>query len=54
MKEYKFESITKASEICSGGAYVEFPFDVEKEFGVKGRVPIVCYFNEVEYKGSGN
>ncbi len=52
MKEYKFESIIKASSIGSGGAYVEFPFDVEKEFGVKGRVPVMCRFDNVEYKGS--
>ena len=52
MKEYKFDAVIKAAEIGSGGAYVEFPFDVEKEFGVKGRVPVVCYFNDIEYKGS--
>lgn len=40
MKE-KLESIINESEIGSGGAYIEFPFDVEKEFGVKGRVKII-------------
>ncbi len=52
MKEYKFESIIKASSIGSGGAYVEFPFNVEKEFGIKGRVPVICRFDNVEYIGS--
>lgn len=52
MKEYKFESIIKASEIGRGGAYVEFPISVEEEFGVKGRVKVVCYFEDIEYRGS--
>lgn len=52
MEEYKFEAVIKASEIGSGGAYVEFPFDVAKEFGVKGRVKVVCFFEDVEYRGS--
>ena len=52
MKEYQFESIIKASEIGSGGAYVEFPYDVQKEFGVKGRVKVVCFFEGIEYRGS--
>lgn len=52
MKEYNFESTIKASEIGSGGAYVEFPYNVEEEFGVKGRVKVICYFENVEYRGS--
>ena len=52
MKEYQFEAIIKASEIGSGGAYIEFPFDVENEFGVKGRVKAVCFFQDAEYRGS--
>ncbi|MGE5604107.1 MAG: YdeI/OmpD-associated family protein [Bacteroidota bacterium] len=52
MKEYKFESVIQASEIGSGGAYIEFPFNVEKEFGVKGRVKVICVFENVEYRGS--
>lgn len=48
----QIESIIKASEIGTGGAYIEFPFNVEEEFGVKGRVKVVCYFDDVEYKGS--
>lgn len=52
MKEYKFQSIIKVSAIGSGGAYVEFPYDVEKEFGVKGRVKVLCFFEDVEYRGS--
>ncbi|NSW91902.1 MAG: DUF1905 domain-containing protein [Firmicutes bacterium] len=52
MKEYKFEAIIKASEVGSGGAYIEFPFNVEEEFGVKGRVKVICYFENMEYRGS--
>jgi hypothetical protein len=52
MKEYKFDAIIKESEIGKGGAYIEFPFEVEKEFGIKGRVPVIVYFENIEYKGS--
>jgi hypothetical protein len=52
MKEYKFEAIIKESKIGKGGAYIEFPFEVEKEFGIKGRVPVIVYFENIEYKGS--
>jgi hypothetical protein len=34
------------------GAYVLFPFDVETEFGVKGRVPIRASINGIPYAGS--
>lgn len=52
MQEYKFEAIIQASEIGSGGAYIEFPFNVEKEFSVKGRVKVICFFEDIEYRGS--
>ncbi len=52
MKEYKFETIILASKIGSGGAYIEFPFNVEKEFGVKGRVKVICFYEDIEYRGS--
>src|SRR3954466_14650078 len=37
-KKYKFEAQIHPGG--GGGAYVLFPFDVEKEFGTKGRVPV--------------
>jgi hypothetical protein len=52
MKEYSFEAIIKASEIGKGGAYIEFPFNVEKEFGAKGRIKVKCFFEDIEYRGS--
>ena len=52
MKEYKFKAVIKESKIGKGGAYIEFPYNVEKEFGIKGRVPVKCYFEKTEYRGS--
>ena len=37
-KKYKFQAEIRAGR--GGGAYVEFPYDTEKEFGTKGRVPV--------------
>lgn len=50
MKKYKFTATLEGVE--RGGAYVLFPYDVEKEFGVKGRVPVKAAFNGVPYAGS--
>jgi hypothetical protein len=38
MKKYKFKAKIQAGE--GGGAYLVFPFDTEKEFGTKGKVPV--------------
>jgi len=37
-KKYKFAAEIQAGQ--GGGAYVIFPYDTEKEFGTKGRVPV--------------
>ena len=50
MKRYKFTA--RIEEGNGGGAYVLFPFDVETEFGVKGRVPIRASINGIPYAGS--
>jgi hypothetical protein len=50
MKKYRFQANIQSGD--GGGAYVFFPFDVEKEFGVKGRVPVKATFNGVPYTGS--
>lgn len=52
MKNYQFKTIIKASHIGKGGAYIEFPYSVEKEFGTKGRVSVVAFFDGIEYRGS--
>ena len=50
MKKFKFEAKIQAGE--RGGAYVIFPYDVEKEFGTKGRVPVKVTIDGEPYTGS--
>jgi hypothetical protein len=50
MKKYKFNAKIQAGE--RGGAYVLFPYNVEEEFGTKGRVPVKAKINGVSYTGS--
>jgi bifunctional DNA-binding transcriptional regulator/antitoxin component of YhaV-PrlF toxin-antitoxin module len=50
VEKYKFRAKIEAGD--GGGAYVLFPFDAEKEFGIKGRVPVKATFNGVDYTGS--
>ncbi|PKL06087.1 MAG: hypothetical protein CVV53_06125, partial [Spirochaetae bacterium HGW-Spirochaetae-9] len=47
-----FEAEIKANPGTSGGAYIEFPFDVEKVFGRGGRIKVLCSFDGIEYRGS--
>jgi len=49
-KVYKFKAeIKKVPGI--DGAYIEFPYDLKKEFG-KGRLKVHAEFDEVPYNGS--
>ena len=49
-KIYEFDAvIQKVPNI--DGAYIEFPYDVKKEFG-KGRVKVIVTFDHVIYQGS--
>ena len=50
MKKYKFTA--RIESAGGGGAYVLFPYDTEKEFGTKARVPVKVSFNGVAYTGS--
>ncbi len=50
MKKYKFTAEIVAGD--GGGAGVLFPYDTEKEFATKGKVPIKATFNGVPYTGS--
>jgi hypothetical protein len=50
MKKYSFRA--KIEPGPGGGAFVRFPYDVEKEFGVKGRVPVKVTFEGIAYTGS--
>lgn len=49
-KIYKFEAVIKKVPDLDG-AYIEFPFDVKKEFG-KGRVAVTATFDGFAYDGS--
>jgi hypothetical protein len=50
MKRYRFQAKIEPGD--GGGAYVLFPFDVEREFGTKGKVPVQARFNGVPYAGT--
>ena len=50
MRKYKFEATIEAGH--AGGAYVLFPYDTEKEFATKGKVPVKATFDGVPYRGS--
>lgn len=52
MDEISFEATVRRNPDAGGGSYVEFPFDAEKSFGRGGRIKVVCYFDDVEYRGS--
>jgi hypothetical protein len=50
MKKYTFTA--KIESEPGGGAFVIFPYDVENEFGTKGRVPVKTTFEGIPYAGS--
>ena len=52
MKKYKFKAKIQQAIVGEGGAYILFPYDVEEEFGTRGRVPVNVTFDGVPYKGS--
>lgn len=43
--------VAKILDSGSGGAYVEFPFDVPELFNTRGRVPVKTTFDGVPYRG---
>lgn len=49
MKKYTFEADIRAGR--AGGAYVVFPYDTEKEFGTKGKVPVNATIDSVPVRG---
>ena len=51
-KEITFTATIKSEEGGSGGNWIEFPFKVEEAFGRTGRIKVLCYFDEVHYRGS--
>jgi len=50
MKKSKFTAKIEAGD--GGGAFVFFPYDVEEEFGTKGKVAVQATFNGVASTGS--
>jgi hypothetical protein len=50
MKKYKFKATIQEGD--GGGAFVFFPFDVEKEFRTKGKVPVKVTFDNIPDSGS--
>ncbi|HTF67142.1 MAG TPA: YdeI/OmpD-associated family protein [Edaphobacter sp.] len=50
MKKYKFKARIESES--GGGAYILFPYDTEKEFATKGKVPVKATFNGAPYTGS--
>jgi len=50
MKTYKFTARIESGG--GGGAYVLFPYDVQAEFGTKGRVPVKATFDGAPYTGT--
>ena len=49
-KTYKFTA--RIEEGGQGGAFLYFPYDVEQEFGTKGRVAVKATIDGVAYTGS--
>jgi hypothetical protein len=52
MKKYKFKARIQEATVGTGGAFVLFPYDVEKEFGTKGRVAVRATLDGAPYQGS--
>jgi hypothetical protein len=50
VKKYTFKAEIRAGR--GGGAYVVFPYDVEKEFGTKGKVPVKATIDGVPDSGA--
>ena len=50
MKAYRFKA--RIEPAIGGGAAVAFPYDVEKEFGAGGSVPVKSSLDGVDYAGS--
>lgn len=51
MKKYEFDAEMKKHPRLNSG-FIEFPYDVEKEFGGKKRVKVKAKFDGFEYRGS--
>ena len=52
VKQYRFKAKILEATVGSGGAGVEFPYDVEAEFGTRGNVPVRATLDGEPYRGS--
>jgi hypothetical protein len=50
-KHFTYDTKIQQSEICKGGAFVIFPFNIKAMFD-KGRVKVNAKFDGVSYSGS--
>lgn len=48
---YEFEAVIKKHDSIDA-AFIEFPYNTEEEFGVKGQVKVKATFDGYEYQGS--
>jgi hypothetical protein len=51
MKIYEFDAVIQKHPDLDA-AFIEFPYDVEKEFGTRGQVKVIATFDGYEYRGS--
>ena len=51
MQTYEFDALVKKHENLDA-VFVEFPYDVEREFGMRGQVKVAATFDGFEYRGS--
>lgn len=51
MKIYQFDAVIQKHP-DRDAAFIEFPYDVEQEFGTKGQVKVLATFDGYEYRGS--
>ncbi len=51
MKKYEFDAMVCKRDNMDA-TFIEFPYDVEKEFGVKGQVKVKAWFDGIPYRGS--
>jgi hypothetical protein len=51
MDVYEFNAEIKKHDNMDA-AFIEFPYDTEKEFGTKGQIKVLATFDGYEYRGS--
>lgn len=51
VKKYEFDALIRSNDKVNSG-YIDFPFDVSKEFGGKGRVKVKALIDGCLYRGS--